>query len=203
MRPINLLPPESAEQQRSRRILGRIVILGIGYLILLSLLTLLFGGRVRSAEDQLAQQEQVNAQLEQQVAQLSDVQALESEYNANADLIRVALEGEVSWGRVLNDLGRMIPDRVWLEAFSGSAVVEGPTRGTINVSGTGFDVPDVSAWIRALDSDRFPSVAGTWVSAVSAAEIGEYPVANFSSQASLTEEAEADRADDRIPEVNQ
>lgn len=201
MRPINLLPPEAAERKRSRRLIGRLVALFAAFLVLLLLATLLFNGRGvlirRNLETQLA----TNNQLEAEVVALGDVQSLQAAYDQNADLIRTALAGEVSWGRVLNDLGRMIPDRVWLESFTGSAEVQEVTLGQISVTGNAFDVPDVSAWIRSLDSDRFPSVAGAWVSSVSAATIGEYPVATFNSQASLTLEAESDRAEERIPEV--
>lgn len=203
MRPINLLPAESAERKRSRKIASRLLILGVGYLALLALLTLLFAGRIGDAERRLEDQQAINAQLEQQVADLADVQELQTGYQENADLITVALEGEVSWGRVLNDLGRMVPDRVWLLSFNGVAEVDEATRGTIDVAADGFDVPDVSAWLRALDSDRFPSVAGTWVPSLRSALIGANEVWTFTSRASLTEAAESNRAEERIPELSQ
>jgi len=203
MRPINLLPAESAERKRSRRTATRLLVFAAGYLVLLALLTLLFAGRIDDAERRLADQQAINAELERQIGELSDVQDLQADYQDNADLITVALEGEVSWGRVLNDLGRLIPDRVWLLSFNGIARVEEASRGTIDVSANGFDVPDVSAWLRALDSDRFPSVAGTWVPSLRSALIGENEVWTFTSRASLTEAAESDRAEERIPELAQ
>ena len=201
MRPINLLPPESADRKRSRQITSRLLLLGLGYLVLLALLTLLLSGRTNSAERRLADQQAVNEQLEQQVSDLSDVQELQQQYEEDAQLIQVALEGEVSWGRILNDLGRMIPDRVWLLSFNGISEVDGASRGTIDIAGDAFDVPDVSAWLRALESDRFPSVAGTWVPSIRTTVIGENEVWSFTSRASLTEAAESDRAEERVPEV--
>jgi hypothetical protein len=97
----------------------------------------------------------------------------------------------------------MIPDRVWLAAFQGSVDLDPLTaaQGSIQVSGTGFDFGDVAAWLRALDSDRFPSVAGTWVSTVTGQTIGEIPVVAFESQTSLTAAALTERVAERIPEV--
>ena len=64
-----------------------------------------------------------------------------------------------------------------------------------------IDYPDVSAWLRALDSDRFPGTAGTWVSSVSNTLIGETTVVQFVSQSTLTRNALSNRAADRIPVV--
>jgi Tfp pilus assembly protein PilN len=203
MRPINLLPPESAERRRNRQITSRLLLLGLGYLLLLALLTLLFTGRIGDAERRLEDQAVINGQLEQQVASLSDVQELQQRYEDDAELITVALDGEVSWGRVLNDMGRMIPDRVWLLSFNGIGQVEEASLGTIDVAADGFDVPDISAWLRALDSDRFPSVTGAWVPTARTAVIGVNEVWTFTSSAVLTEAAASNRADDRIPELSE
>lgn len=201
MRPINLLPPESAEKNRERRVIGRIALLGLAYLVLLALISVFLAGRVRSAEQTLENQQAVNEQLRVQLASLSDARAIEEEYAANAALIEEALAVDISWGRILNDMGRMIPDRVWLNGFTGTSPPDAESTGGITVGGVGYDIPDVSAWIRALDSVRFASVTGTWVSSVSRGIIGEYEVANYVSQAILTDAAESNRAEERIPEV--
>ena len=203
MRPINLLPPEAFERQKSRRLLTRLAILGAAYLVLLLLLTILWSGRVGRAEDALAAQEETNTALQAQIVELQPVGVLVTRYEENASLIETALETDVSWGRVLNDLGRVIPDRVWLDGFSGSAGRDEETGaiGTMQTNGTGFDYPDVSAWLRALDSDRFPAVGGTWVGTAGDATIGNAIVVQFVSQSSLTEAASSNRVDERVPEV--
>jgi Tfp pilus assembly protein PilN len=139
--------------------------------------------------------------LAQQVATFDDVQELQQRYQADADLIRAALDGEVSWGRLLNDLARVIPDRVWLLSFNGTANAEAGQLGSIAVAATGFDVPDVSAWLRSFDSERLPSVAGTWVPSMQVSDIGANEVWTFTSQVTLTEAAASNRADQLIPEL--
>ena len=205
MRPINLLPPESFEKEKQRRLIFRLVVLAAGFLILLVLITILWSGRIGSAEDRLDQQQALNEELERQLGGLQTSEQLVSSYNENAALIMASLANDVSWGRVLNDLGRMIPDRVWLGRFTGaleSLVGEETVAiGSIEVSGNGFDYPDVSAWLRALDSDRFPSVGGAWVTSITEREIGQAVVVGFESQTSLTEAAQSDRGAERVPEV--
>ncbi len=73
--------------------------------------------------------------------------------------------------------------------------------GQVGFSGIGFDFPEVSAWLRALDSEQFAGVTGTWVSTVSEGVVGQDDVVNFSSSAALTFNAVTNRAENLIPEV--
>ena len=202
MREINLLPPEAFQRLSARRTRARLVLVGILYLVLLALLTLLWQGRVNSAEDLVTIQRAQNSTLEQRVLGLSDAQTLADEYDADVRLIQQALSIDMSWGRLLNDFARLIPDRIWLESFAGS-ISDGPDTalGTITVTGVGFSYPDVSAWIRSLNADRFPGVDGTWVDTVSEALIGEADVVNFSSTTALTPSALSDRIGSRVPVI--
>ena len=202
MRPINLLPQESLEKVKARQRIARLVVYGILYLIVLGIITFVWQGRVGNAERRVEDETAINQQLERDVEALADARDLVARYDANVAIIDAALSAEVSWGRVLNDLARMLPDRVWLTTFAGTAG-ETPdgSLGTVTVEGTAFDVPDVSAWLRSLDSDRFPSVDGTWVSGVNVGLIGEIEVVSFSSATSLTFNAASDRRSSRVPEV--
>ena len=204
MREINLLPPEAFQRLSARRTRARFIVVGLLYMVMLLLLTLLWQGRVSSAENVVTIQQVQNETLQTQVSSLIDSQRLDDDYNADRRLIEEALAVDMSWGRLLNDLARLIPDRVWLESFSG-AVSEGgdveEALGTVTVAGIGFTYPDVSAWLRSLDSDRFPGVEGTWVQTVSESLIGVADVVNFASTTSLTEAAFSNRVIDRVPLV--
>lgn len=202
MRPINLLPPEAFERQQSRRLLWRVVLVGIAYLVLLALLTVLWTSRVGDADSRLDEQVALNEDLRQELVVLQPVNDLVQRYEDNAEMVTTALANDVAWGRVLNDLGRMIPDRVWLDGFSGAAEPDDSgSIGLVQVTGFGFDYPDVSAWLRALDSDRFPGTGGTWVTSVGNTLIGETTVVQFVSQSNLTRNALSNRSSDRIPVV--
>ena len=201
MRSINLLPPEAHVKEQARARVARLALLAATYLALLVVLTLVWQARVAEAEQDAAAQQQVNRVLEAQVIEFQSVEGLVAEYDANVSLMQIALADDLSWGRILNDLGRILPDSVWLESFRGAVESDPatPQVGSVQVTGVGFDFPDVSAWLRSLDSDRFPAATANWVTSVSEGQIGEAKVVNFISQTSLTEAARSDRLETRIP----
>lgn len=203
MRPINLLPPEVARQRSQRRRMALLVLAAVAYVAVLAIGVLVWNGRVDSARRQLDTQISINQTLERQVVALSESGNLREEFNARAELVRTALATDVDWGLILNDLARLLPPRLWVETFSGSIVPETTPGvvGQVAFSGVGFDFPDVSAWLRALDSEQFNGITGTWVSTVSEGIIGASEVVTFTSTAVLTEAATTDRADELIPEV--
>lgn len=204
MRAINLLPPEEFEKGARRRQFIKLALAGLAYVAVLGLLVMWWQGRVGAAEDDIAAQEEINQRLTAQVRELADVEQLVGEYDSNVTLLTSALATDLAWGRILNDLGRVIPDRVWLESFAAATAFTAETGalGTVSVSGIAFDFPDVSAWLRSLDSDRFPSVNGTWVQSVSNISIGDdpgIPAVSFTSTTSLTPAAISSRLVERIP----
>jgi Tfp pilus assembly protein PilN len=203
MRPINLLPPEVArERSRRRRVFG-FVLLGLLYVVLLIAGVLYWDTRVEAARDDVAAQEEINRALEREVAELADAGILRQQYEAKALLVRQALASDVDWGIILNDLSRLLPPRVWVESVSGTLTEEQVPGviGQMTFSGVGFEFPDVSDWLRALDSEDFVGITGTWVSTAAEGGIGDEEVVNFNSSAVLTPAAATNRADDVIPEV--
>jgi Tfp pilus assembly protein PilN len=202
MRPINLLPG-SRRRDRGGRIGPAVVVLSLLiYSGLLALGVLWWEGRVDSARDDLAAQAAANQSLEREVAGLATANEIRDEYEERADFVRAALENDVDWGLLLNDLSRLIPPRLWVETFSGTVGGTGQgTLGRVSFSGVGFDFPDVSAWLRSLDSEQFRGVTGTWVSTVAQGRIGQSEIVHFTSTASLTPGVATGRADRLIPEV--
>lgn len=203
MRPINLLPPEVARERSRRRRLALLALAAVAYLALLAVVVLAWNGRVDSARRDLEAQQSINDTLNRQVVSLQESGNLRDEFNAKADLVRTALATDVDWGIVLNDLARLLPPRLWVETFSGtsaSGLIPGVV-GQVTFSGVGFDFPDVSSWLRALDSEDFSGITGTWVSTISEGFIGDSAVVTFSSTAVLTGAATTNRADELIPEV--
>ncbi|MCU0281843.1 MAG: PilN domain-containing protein, partial [Acidimicrobiia bacterium] len=159
--------------------------------------------RVAAARADVEVQREINSGLEQEVASLADAGALLAEFQAKAALVQEALVNDVDWGIFLNDLSRLLPERVWVESFTGN-IVEGQGAtivGEVTFSGVGFDFPDLSEWLRTLDSGGFSGIAGPWLSTASESTIGEEAVVSFTSTAVLTTGAVTDRAQELIPEV--
>jgi Tfp pilus assembly protein PilN len=203
MRPINLLPPEVGQQKARRRRLGLLGFVIAAYIALLGMGFFLWGARVDDARRDLEAQNSVVQTLERQVTALSESEGLAIRYRDKADLVRGALSNDIDWGIILNDLARLLPPRLWVETFSGSVINETVpgVLGQVTFSGVGFDFPDVSSWLRTLDSEQFGGISGTWVSTMSQGAIGEEEVVTFSSTAVLTGAAVTNRADTLIPEV--
>lgn len=203
MRPINLLPPEVARQRTQRRRVALMALAGIAYLVVLALGVLLWNGRIDAARRDLDEQVATNQTLERQVAALGESGDLRDEFETRADLVRTALATDIDWGIILNDLARLLPPRLWVETFTGQVAAETAPGvvGQVAFSGVGFDFPDVSAWLRALDSDEFSGITGTWVNTVTEGVVGTAEVVTFSSTAVLTSAATTNRAEELIPEV--
>lgn len=203
MRPINLLPPEVAEERSRRRRIGLVIAGVVAYLALLGVGVFYWNSKVSSARDDVEAQLDINQMLEREVVALSEARELQTEYQDRSDLVRTALAIDVDWGILLNDLARLIPPRVWVETFNGSLIpnVTPGVVGQVAFSGIGFDFPDVSSWLRALNSDQFNGVTGTWVSTVTQGNVGDSEVVTFTSTAVLTNAATTNRAETLIPEV--
>jgi Tfp pilus assembly protein PilN len=203
VRPINLLPPEVAEERNRRRRVGLLIFGVVAYIALLGVGVLYWDSRVSAARDDVDSQLEINQSLEREVVALNSAGELQIEYQDRSDLVRTALATDIDWGILLNDLARLLPPRVWVETFSGTIVAETTpgVLGQVAFSGVGFDFPDVSAWLRALDSDQFNGVTGTWVSTVAEGVIGDVNVVTFSSTAVLTTAAATNRAETLIPEI--
>jgi len=202
VRPINLLPPEVAKQRvRRRKALG-LVALAVLYVVLLGAGVVYWNTRVSDARDEVVAQEDINASLRREAAALAGAETLKAQFEAKALLVRSALVTDVDWGILLNDLARLLPPRVWVQEFTGTVTASQPgSLGLVTFRGVGFDYPDVSAWLRALDSEDFAGITGTWVSTAAEGTIGDTGIVTFSSSAVLTEGAVTDRADELIPEV--
>ncbi|NIA26066.1 MAG: hypothetical protein GWP04_10940 [Gammaproteobacteria bacterium] len=205
MRPINLLPPELARKKETRRKMAKLVTLGIFYLMLLVLVAYWQNGKAQGVDDKLIAQKQANQTTQQEIDALAGSADLRTEYEGSVARIQSALEKDIAWGRLFNDLARVIPDRVWLTSFDGTAIVSGDTPGVVGqvqVGATAFDYPDASTWLRVVDSDVWPAIAGGWVTSAQVSAIGEIPVVNFQSSASLMQASVSARVDERIPEVS-
>lgn len=202
MRSINLLPPESRTRAGARRRQALWVLLGLGYVAALVALVFWWQGRVGEAEDDLEAQQAVVSQVQAEIAELQELEDLRVGFEARVAVIDGILDRDVAWGRLLNDLARIIPPRVWLASFTGTVDDSGgPIVGQISVTGIGFDYPDVASWLRALESNNFPGVSDTWVNSVSTGTIGLFDVVDFSSATALTEAALSTRAEERVPRL--
>ena len=204
MRPINLLPPEISQKSKARRRVFMAILGVLGFIAVLVLATFWLSGQASQAEDDLVAQQQANEQIQAQINQLDGARQMRSDYQTGVTRLQTALATDIAWGRLLNDLGRIINQNAWLSTFSAQSSAPTDTDfsfGTLAVSGTAFWYEDASSWLRVLDSSYWPAVGAGWVSTAAVAEVEQIPVVNFSSAAVLTSSALSTRMIDLIPEV--
>ena len=210
MKSINLLPGDLAKQERARQRLFVLAAVAVGYIALLALIAIWRQGAVNNAEDDVTDQRAINAAVQADINSLADAELTRAAFETEAAKLSVALANDISWATLLNDLGRLIPDQVWIETLTANSSQaqatedgEAPVGGSggISITGVGFNEVAVANWLRALDSDRFAAVGGTWVTTLSSGDISEVPVINFTSAAELGPAANTRRLEARLPDV--
>ena len=197
---INLLPPENKERQRVRRQTVAVVMMGVLLLVALGAFFLLQQTRLTSAENDLRDQQAVNADLQQDVNELQQFDQLAAEVEASRGLIAQLLENQVLWSGVLRDISLVIPGQVWLGSLSGSVTAEAAAAGAtttdtatqgligaISFSGNGFDHRSVALWLARLED--VSGFVNPWLASSTKSEIGPAEVVDFQSSVDLSADA--------------
>lgn len=208
MSQVNLLPPELKQRQQVRRLTSVIVVAGVIVLALIGAFYFLQTQRLSEVEDDIAAQEQANAALQAQIAELSQFADLQAELAAKQQLVQALFLNEVSWSSVLLDISRVIPDASYLTSMTGQvsaptgSPVAGapvtPTPGTpettligaMTFQGVAGETQTISAWLTRLEQVR--GWVNPWVT--SAQENAPFSrVYTFASGLDLSLEAATDR----------
>jgi Tfp pilus assembly protein PilN len=201
---VNLLPPELRQRQAVRRTTSLVVAAGLAVLALIGAFYFLQTQRLAGAQDDLAAQEAVNAQLQTQIADLQPYADLQGELAAKEQLVATLFVNEVSWSSALLDISRVIPDAQYLTNLDGrlSVVTAGaaasPTAaapdstliGSMSFAGVAKETETIATWLTRLDEIRGWVNAWAASSQESSAFSGIY---TFSSGLDLTGEAVTDR----------
>jgi Tfp pilus assembly protein PilN len=200
---INLLPPEVLERQRTRR--RTVMVFGAGLLVLVVLagfyLVQVF--TLQGVEDDIQTQQDINAQLEAEIASLQDIAALEQEIERTRTVLSGLLVDRVLWSGILRDISLVIPGEVWLSGLSAQlgvtatdetgAPVAGGVVGQISFNGFAFDHRDVALWLSRLEDVR--GFVNPWLSSSSKTAVGTQDAVTFTSSVDLSEQAVARRGD--------
>jgi Tfp pilus assembly protein PilN len=212
---INLLPAEIYERQRIRRRTAAAV--GVGLIVLVAL-----GGfyflqivRLNEVEDDIQGQEARNAELQQQIGELQEIDQLQQEIEATRQLLSNLLADRVLWSGVMRDVSLVIPGQAWLSGLTGQVGAPGGTAATttttttttatttaqpaapgglvgqISFSGFAFTHRDVALWLSRLEDVR--GFINPWLSSSLKTEIGTTQAVQFTSSVDLSEQALARR----------
>ncbi len=123
MSQVNLLPPELRQRQALRRTTSLVVIAGLGVIAIIGAFFFVQNQRLSAAQDDLAAQNERNAQLSQQIADLQEFATLQAELEGKQQLVQTLFLNEVSWSSALLDVSRVIPDASYLTNLAGQITV--------------------------------------------------------------------------------
>jgi Tfp pilus assembly protein PilN len=196
---VNLLPPELRQRQLVRRRTSMVVVAGLAVLALIGVFYFLQMQELAGAEDDLAAQNDSNAQLQTQINELQPFAELQAELEAKQALVDTLFLNEVSWSSALLDVSRVIPDTSYLTNLTGQITSAAPAAdgavettliGNMTFQGVAQQTETIATWLTRLEQVR--GWVNAWVT--SASEDAAFSdIYTFSSGLDLTTAAATDR----------
>jgi Tfp pilus assembly protein PilN len=156
---VNLLPPELRQRQARRRSTSLAIAGGVLLVALVVGFSFLRASELSQKQQDLAAQREVNARVEQQIAELQEFGALQAQLQTKEQLIAKVYANEVSWSGILLDVSRVIPADAYLTALTGqiagpSAEATGATPGlvgSLSFTGSVKGADTLAAWLTRLE----------------------------------------------------
>lgn len=190
-RRLTLLPSEVAAVRAQRR--QAVMVAGaVGGLAALLLAAWLVDSSSVGSERRKADEAEAEvARLERKTASLQDASALQQQLDQRRALVTSALAGDIAWTRLLQQIATVIPNDVWLTAFSANRGAAG-AAGSVQVQAMGFDQTSAARWL--LRVAELPSLQGLWLTSSAKQGTGSRALVSFQSTANLSAAAESGRA---------
>ncbi len=199
---VNLLPAEIAEEQRFRTIRAVMALAVVAAVAGVGGLWYLAHNQVTTAEEALATQQALNANLVAEQAKYADVPVVYAAVAAAQSDLNLAMGQEVRYSFVLNDLSLTIPSNVWLTSLVVTQDVDSTTPvvsplgtpgiGTMTVQGVAFKQNNVASWLSSLNKSDY--YADPYFSSSTDAEpIDGQPLVDYDSSVTITDQAYSNR----------
>lgn len=210
---VNLLPREFEERSRQRRMVGVGVLAVAAWVALLAFVLLGQLAAVNDAKDERdTAQAEVN-RLQAEVQSLAAFQDLADRLNATNAILTTAMDEEVSWAQILNNLALSVPTTASLTGFDASLNEDGPSAndvfsendtgdvGFLNVSGYSTErfAPGVESVL--LRFGQVDSFFQQYLSTAVQETIGDVGVTTFDAEVRLDEDNRTGRYTEGLPEV--
>ncbi len=91
----------------------------MGVFVVLAILTVWEQAQAKRVSNQVEAQKRENAALDARARELEYLEALQTEFETQRSLVQAAWTDEVSWAKVLQEIAAVMPDGVYLTAFTG------------------------------------------------------------------------------------
>ncbi len=146
---INLLPVRAA--QKKARLQGQLVVL-----VLVLVATGLICGalyasvsmKISSEQKEIAEIDREIRRLQQAIGEVAQFKKLQEEFQAKLDVLDQLKQRRTGPVRFLDELNRVMPDKLWLESFQESG-------GSVSIRGVGLDEETVARFMRDLEASPY------------------------------------------------
>lgn len=210
---VNLLPREIEVRRRERRITGITAVVVVLFLLLLGGLYMLKLGEVREAEQERDDVQAEVAQLQAEVARLEQFRQLANQLEARNALLATAMEREISFSRVLNDLSLAFPATASLRTLGAEVRLgqEVPADGApqvafgepvASVTFGGYSVERYAPGVETVlvEFDKVRAFFHPYIASAGEEAIGTTDVVQFAGSVQLNEDAFTRRYVNGLPE---
>ncbi|APG28921.1 hypothetical protein A7E78_14460 [Syntrophotalea acetylenivorans] len=146
---INLLPVRAA--QKKARLQGQLIVLAL----VLALTSLVCGGlytsvavKISSEKKEITEiQKEIN-RLKKTLGEVAHFKELQKEFQGKLDVLAALKEKKTGPVHLLDELSRVLPDKLWLSSFKES-------KGAISIKGVGLNEATVARFMRDLETSPY------------------------------------------------
>jgi Tfp pilus assembly protein PilN len=199
---VNLLPPEIRQRQRSRQ--TALLVIGAGGIVL----ALIFAvyviqiGKENGVKEEISAQQQRNAQLEAQIAQLQKFEDLQTRAQAKQALLNAAFADEVSFSGLLMDVSRVVSTNQYLTSLTVQLTAAEPGTdttgttpssfvGTFTADGQTDTIETLATWLTRLGMVK--GWVNPWVTTIEKSTVDGVVEVTFTSGSDLTRDVITER----------
>lgn len=149
---INLLPPEIAKKRKAEKGLFFLIVAILVFVGFLISVSFLFGINVQQEETALKALQSETKGLDKQISKYNVFRERKDAIEKHEKAIKSALEKQLFWHRLLNELSMIAPQNVSVTKLS-------LTNDQISISAYGFNHQDVAEFmVRMMDLDELKDV---------------------------------------------
>jgi type IV pilus assembly protein PilN len=146
---INLLPVRAAQKKEMLR--GQLVVLTLCVVVALVgcagfYASLFF--KAEAVKKEIAQKEAQINRLKKTIGEVAHFKKLQEELRGKLDILDKLKEGKTGPVHLLDELSKVLPDKLWLVSFKESS-------GTISISGVGLNEVTVAQFLRNLEASPY------------------------------------------------
>lgn len=146
---INLLPVRAA--QKKERLRSQLTILALtvfGAFAVCVLVWMSLSGKVNDVQAEIAAKNAEIARLKKTIGEVDQFKKLQKDLRGKLDILATLKSNRSGPVRLLDELSKLIPEKVWVSSFSESA-------GAISISGAGLTEESVANFMRKLEESPY------------------------------------------------